>query len=80
MTGPSEMEQTSVQGPAGHPPLLKERMEGTENPRARGKPLKGDKAGVWRYRMGGYRILCHLDDNTLVVFVVSAGHRKEVYR
>ena len=55
-------------------------MEGTENPRARGKPLKGDKAGVWRYRMGGYRILCHLDDNTLVVFVVSAGHRKEVYR
>ncbi len=29
-----------------------------EDPRSRGKALTGNLAGVWRYRVGDYRILC----------------------
>lgn len=59
---------------------LSERIEGSDNPRRLGKPLKGDKAGIWRYRVGDYRLLCHLEDEVLVVLVVAVGHRREIYR
>ena len=50
-----------------------------ENPRKQGKPLVGDKARFWRYRMGEYRIICRIIDNELVVLIVAVGHRKEIY-
>ena len=31
-----------------------------EDPRSRGKALTGNLAGVWRYRVGDYRILCDI--------------------
>ena len=51
-----------------------------EDPRTRGKQLTGDLAGLWRYRMGDYRILCKLLDDALIILVVDIEHRKEVYR
>jgi len=36
--------------------------------------------GLWRYRVGDYRIICELQDNRLVVLVIEIGHRREVYR
>mgnify|MGYP003009751575 CR=1 FL=1 len=33
-----------------------------EDPRSRGKALTGNLAGVWRYRVGDYRILCDIND------------------
>ena len=50
------------------------------NPRQFGKPLSGDKAGLWSYRVGDYRIICLIEDERLVVVVVSVGHRRDVYR
>lgn len=32
-----------------------------EDPRVRGKSLTGNLAGVWRYRVGDYRILCEIE-------------------
>lgn len=40
-----------------------------EDPRVRGKSLTGNLAGVWRYRVGDYRILCDIDDGRLVILV-----------
>lgn len=37
-----------------------------EDPRVRGKSLTGNLAGVWRYRVGDYRILCDIDDGRRV--------------
>lgn len=34
----------------------------------------------WRVRTGDYRVLYRIDDDVLTVVVVSAGHRREVYR
>ncbi len=51
-----------------------------DNPRRKGKALTGNLAGLWRYRVGDYRILCHIDDSYLVILVLDIGHRKEIYR
>ena len=51
-----------------------------EDPRSRGKALTGHLAGLWRYRVGDYRILCDIEDDELVVLVVDTEHRSKVYR
>ncbi len=51
-----------------------------DDPRARGKALTGPLTGLWRYRVGDYRVLCDIRDNELVVLVVDVGHRGRVYR
>jgi len=58
---------------------FRERLEGTENPRQFGKPLVGDRAGFWRYRIGDYRAICHLEDQVLTILVIEVGHRKNIY-
>jgi mRNA interferase RelE/StbE len=58
---------------------LDDRIEGCKNPRHFGEPLKGDVAGLWRYRVGDYRIICEIRDERLVVMALAVGHRREVY-
>lgn len=50
-----------------------------ENPRSRGRPLRGDSR-LWRYRIGDYRLLADIDDDQSFVLIVAIGHRREVYR
>jgi len=50
------------------------------NPRLFGKALTGDLAGLWRYRVEDFRIICHIKDEKLTVLVLSVGHRKEIYK
>ena len=59
---------------------LEDEIAPLDDPRSRGKPLAGDRRGLWRYRVGDYRILCELRDNELIVLVVAIGHRRQVYR
>jgi len=37
-------------------------------------------AGEWRVRTGDYRIIYEIQDQQLVVLVLSVGHRREIYR
>ncbi|MDE5797586.1 MAG: type II toxin-antitoxin system RelE/ParE family toxin [Treponemataceae bacterium] len=46
----------------------------------RHKPLVGDKAGLWRYRVGDYRIICDIQDDKILVTILRIAHRREVYR
>ena len=59
---------------------LRERVLAADNPRKFGKALTGDKGGLWRYRVGNYRIICKLEDDRLVVLVLEVGHRRGIYR
>ncbi len=59
---------------------LRERVYSSDNPRQFGKPLRGEKKGLWRYRVGDYRIICALHDETHTVEVLALGHRREIYR
>ena len=58
---------------------LRERIATEEDPRRFGKPLARDLAGLWRYRVRNFRIICNIEDDKLVVLVVRAAHRKDVY-
>jgi len=59
---------------------LRRRLARTDNPRQSGKALTGPYAGLWRYRVGDYRLVCQLQDARLVILVVQIGHRSDVYK
>lgn len=50
-----------------------------DNPQSRGTTFAGDRAGIWRYRVGDYRVLCELRDAELVIFSLAVGHRGDIY-
>jgi mRNA interferase RelE/StbE len=51
-----------------------------DNPRPTGiKVPKGD-TGIYRLRVGDYRILYKVHDDQVVVVIVAIGHRREIYR
>jgi mRNA interferase RelE/StbE len=60
--------------------FLRERIAGSDDPRRLGHALTGDRDGLWRYRVGDYRIVASIEDDRFVVLVVTVGHRREVYR
>lgn len=55
------------------------KLERLSNPRKLGHALKGDLGLFWRYRVGDFRLLCHINDNEIAILVVGIGHRKNVY-
>lgn len=61
--------------------FLRERVANMDDPRSTGKSLVGPTlSGLWRYRVGDYRIFCHIEDEKICIVVVAIGHRREVYR
>lgn len=58
---------------------LEDEIAPLADPRSRGKALVGDKRGLWRYRVGDYRIVCEIQDEQLVIAAVLIGHRSAVY-
>lgn len=52
--------------------FLDARVAGQADPRSTGKALTGPVLGsFWRYRVGDYRIICDLQDGTLVVLATD---------
>jgi mRNA interferase RelE/StbE len=58
---------------------MDDRVARARSPRDFGKPLRGSKFGLWRYRVRDYRVICELQERRLVVLVVAVGHRSIVY-
>lgn len=56
-----------------------EEVDALDNPRDRGKPLTANKAGLWAYRQGSWRVVCDIQDEKLVILVVDAGPRQNIY-
>lgn len=60
---------------------LRTRIAILDNPRQLGDALQGARlGGLWRYRVGDYRVLVDIQDQKVTVLVVGIGHRGEVYR
>jgi mRNA interferase RelE/StbE len=57
-----------------------ERVNGCDNPRLWGEVLLGEFSGLWKYRIGNFRLICKIDDYKLVVIVIELGHRKDGYK
>ena len=63
---------------------LRERLAAADDPRSFGVPLRRTAgtgaAPLWRYRVGGWRIVARIEDDVLRVLVLRIAHRREVYR
>jgi mRNA interferase RelE/StbE len=58
---------------------LNKRILGTADPELFGKPLRGSKHGLWRYRIRDWRLICRLEKSVFIVVVVEVGHRSTIY-
>lgn len=56
------------------------RVSELDDPRSRGRGLTGPLGGLWRYRVGDYRVICEVREAALRILVVRIGHRRRVYR
>ena len=54
-------------------------LDDCENPRLHGKALSQNRAGEWRYRVGDYRLIADIQDDKIVILILSVGHRREIY-
>ena len=58
---------------------LRKNLEGCEDPRIHGKELKGQYAGIWRYRVRDYRVCAQIRESESVILVVAIRHRSKAY-
>ncbi len=54
-------------------------IQDLNDPRSKGKALKGKLSIYWRYRVGDYRLICDINDSEIIITVVRIGHRKDIY-
>jgi len=52
----------------------------SQDPEKLGKPLKGVLKGLYRYRIGDYRIMYSIDRGDNQISILSVGRRKDIYR
>ncbi len=58
---------------------LRDRIQPSENPHQYGKPLHGQKVGLWRYRIGAFRLVVSIEQKQQRIRVMRVGHRKDLY-
>ncbi len=58
---------------------LKKRIETDKDPQRYGDPLRRSLSGLWKYRVGDYRLIWEVQKEEIVVLVVNVGHRRKVY-
>jgi mRNA interferase RelE/StbE len=59
---------------------LENRVAKLDDPRQLGSALSGEISGLWRWRIGGYRVVARMEDERITILVVRVAHRREVYR
>jgi hypothetical protein len=47
--------------------------------RDRGKALKANLSGRWRYRVENFRIICQIDNGELLITALNIDHRSKIY-
>ena len=40
----------------------------------------GDLSGLWRWRVGDWRVVADISDELIVIVVMDVAHRSRVYR
>jgi len=56
---------------------IEKNLVGCENPRLHGKALTANLGGQWRYRIGDYRLIADISDETITILILNVGHRRE---
>lgn len=59
--------------------FLEDKIAVDEDLRQFGEALSANLAGLWKYRVGDYRIIAEIQDEKITVLVIRIGHGKNVY-
>ncbi|WP_445001965.1 type II toxin-antitoxin system RelE family toxin [Exiguobacterium alkaliphilum] len=59
---------------------IKKNLVGTDDPRRHGKGLVANHSGEWRYRIGDYRLIADIQDETITILILEIGHRRDIYK
>ena len=59
---------------------IEKNLVGCEDPRLKGKGLTANLNGLWHYRIGDYRLICDIQDNKLILLLLTVGHRRDIYK
>ena len=54
-------------------------IQGADDPRDFLKPMRGLLTGMFRLRVGDYRVIIDIQDERCVVLALDVGHRSTVY-
>ena len=58
---------------------IRKNLEGCANPRQHGKALVANHSGKWRYRIGDYRLISEIQEDKIIILILSVGHHKDIY-
>lgn len=58
---------------------LESRLATDDDPRRLGTPLRKEMSGLWKYRVGDYRVVCDIQGEKVLILVLRVGHRRKVY-
>ena len=57
-----------------------QKIQERDDPRSLGEPLQENLSAYWKYRVGDYRLIVHINDEVLVVLMIVIAHRRDVYK
>lgn len=58
---------------------IRKNLENCTDPRIHGKGLTANRSGQWRYRVGDYRLIADIQDERILILILSIGHRRDIY-
>lgn len=58
---------------------IENNLTSCKDPRLTGKSLQYKLKGLWRYRIGDYRIICEIQDKQMIILLLDVGHRRKIY-
>lgn len=56
-----------------------ERLAGLDDPTTACKALTGPMSGLWRLRVGDYRVILDIRRDEVVIVALDLGHRSRIY-
>ena len=59
--------------------FFEERVLVVKDPTVHASPLVGTHQGLWRFRIGDYRVIATINNHEVIIVAIDVGHRKEVY-
>lgn len=54
-------------------------LHAAQDPYCSGNALSGNLSGLWRHRVGKYRLICEIREGELIVEIITLGKRDSVY-
>ncbi|CAD5898211.1 type II toxin-antitoxin system RelE family toxin [Carnobacterium maltaromaticum] len=59
---------------------IKKNLVDCENPYSHGKALVANHNDKWCYRIGDYRLVVNIEEELVVILILTIGHRKDIYK